>query len=248
MSYINNSFSGKRLPSLQAGEVQVNQTFQHSEPNLYRFKLIMLGDVAVGKTSIMNRFVDNEFKSAYDCTIGVEYKVKKIKVDQITGVELKIWDTCGAEKYRAITRQYYRDTHGVVLVFDLTNRATFDKVNVWLKDLRDNGLNDICCILVGNKTDIKERNLNLSDEARRYAIKNKMPYIEVSAKLGTNVASMFENITKKIVNKWKETNQDNDEEISNEQNKNMNFGLVRPKVYQAKKTNNIKIEKKSACC
>ena len=139
----------------------------------------MLGDVAVGKTSILTRYVDNEFKSAYNCTIGVEYKIKKIKIDKITEAELKIWDTCGSEKYRTITRQYYLDTQGVVLVFDLTNRETFEKVNVWLNDLKENVPTDYCVILVGNKSDIKERDILLSDEARKFAIRNKMAYIEV---------------------------------------------------------------------
>ena len=165
----------------------------------HQFKLIMLGDVAVGKTSIVTRFVDNEFKSTYHCTVGVEYKVKSLKLDPYTNVNLKIWDTCGEEKYRTITRQYYRDSNGVVLVFDLTNKNSFDKLSGWLNDIKEYGPNDICIILVGNKSDVQDRKLSLFEEAKKLAMNYKMPYIEVSAKTGTNVLSMFENITKKMI-------------------------------------------------
>ena len=192
----------------------------------------MLGDVAVGKTSILTRYVDNEFKSVYNCTIGVEYKIKKIKIDKITEAELKIWDTCGSEKYRTITRQYYLDTQGVVLVFDLTNRETFEKVNVWLNDLKENVPTDYCVILVGNKSDIKERDILLSDEARKFAIRNKMAYIEVSAKQGTNVVSMFENITKKMINKWEQSENSN----------NKGDALVKGNTIGLKSIKNTKIQ------
>ena len=224
---------------------KVNQTFQALESNFYKFKIIMLGDVAVGKTSILTRYVDNEFKSVYNCTIGVEYKIKKIKIDKITEAELKIWDTCGSEKYRTITRQYYLDTQGVVLVFDLTNRITFEKVNVWLNDLKENVPTDYCVILVGNKSDIKERDILLSDEARKFAIRNKMAYIEVSAKQGTNVVSLFENITKKMINKWEQSENSNNK--GDALVKGNTIGLK--SIKNTKKTGNIKINKgKGSCC
>ena len=178
----------------------------------HQFKLIMLGDVAVGKTSIVTRFVDNEFKSTYHCTVGVEYKVKSLKLDPYTNVNLKIWDTCGEEKYRTITRQYYRDTNGVVLVFDLTNKNSFDKLSVWLNDIKEYGSNDTCIILVGNKSDVQDRKLSLFEEGKKLAMNYKMPYIEVSAKTGTNVLAMFENITKKMIDNIS-TKKDNEDMI-----------------------------------
>ena len=199
----------------------------------------MLGDVAVGKTSIVTRFVDNEFKSTYHCTVGVEYKVKSLKLDPYTNVNLKIWDTCGEEKYRTITRQYYRDTNGVVLVFDLTNKNSFDKLSVWLNDIKEYGSNDTCIILVGNKSDVQDRKLSLFEEGKKLAMNYKMPYIEVSAKTGTNVLAMFENITKKMIDNIS-TKKDNEDMIP--KNK-ITLGKN-----TMKGTGTIKIKQDGGCC
>ena len=80
---------------------------------IYRFKVILLGDIAVGKTSILSRFVDNKFTNEYKCNVGVEYKVKSLFLDESTGADLQIWDTCGEERFRTLTRQYYRDAYGI---------------------------------------------------------------------------------------------------------------------------------------
>ena len=205
----------------------------------HQFKLIMLGDVAVGKTSIVTRFVDNEFKSTYHCTVGVEYKVKSLKLDPYTNVNLKIWDTCGEEKYRTITRQYYRNSNGVVLVFDLTNKNSFDKLSGWLNDIKEYGPNDICIILVGNKSDVQDRKLSLFEEGKKLAMNYKMPYIEVSAKTGTNVLSMFENITKKMIDNIS-TKKDNEDIIP--KNK---ITLIKNTM---KGTGTIKIKQDGGCC
>ena len=205
----------------------------------HQFKLIMLGDVAVGKTSIVTRFVDNEFKSTYHCTVGVEYKVKSLKLDPYTHVNLKIWDTCGEEKYRTITRQYYRNSNGVVLVFDLTNKNSFDKLSGWLNDIKEYGPNDICIILVGNKSDVQDRKLSLFEEGKKLAMNYKMPYIEVSAKTGTNVLSMFENITKKMIDNIS-TKKDNEDIIP--KNK---ITLIKNTM---KGTGTIKIKQDGGCC
>ena len=210
MSYLSSQHhqsASSSLPSDNADPAQQLTTHQ--------FKVIMLGDVAVGKTSLVTRFVDNEFKSTYHCTVGVEFKVKTMRIDPFTHVDLKIWDTCGEEKYRTITRQYYRDTDGVVLVFDLTNKNSFDKLSDWLHDIKEYGPKDTCVILVGNKSDVRERKLFLFEEGKKFAMQYKMPYIEVSAKNGTNVISMFENITKKMIENVGARNDQEDEKDVN---------------------------------
>jgi GTPase SAR1 family protein len=83
---------------------------------VYRFKVILLGDIAVGKTSILSRFVEEKFSSEYKCNVGVEFKVKSLFIDESTGADLQIWDTCGEERFRTITRQYYRDAYGINLI------------------------------------------------------------------------------------------------------------------------------------
>ncbi len=85
---------------------------------VYRFKVILLGDIAVGKTSILSRFVEDKFTSEYKCNVGVEFKVKSLFLDETTGADLQIWDTCGEERFRVITRQYYRDTCGNCFIYN----------------------------------------------------------------------------------------------------------------------------------
>ena len=101
---------------------------------IFEFKIILIGEPGVGKTSIMSKFVTNEFQSIYSATIGVEFKIKEIYVNN-SCARLKIWDTCGQEKFRAITRQYFKNSNGVFIVFDLTKKETIKRLNVWLKDI-----------------------------------------------------------------------------------------------------------------
>jgi|LauGreDrversion4_2_1035121.scaffolds.fasta_scaffold368426_3 GTPase SAR1 family protein len=104
----NNSNGAKNNNSSQ----DINQNTNFLEKRIMRFKVILIGDAAVGKTSILQRFIHNKFKLEYNCTIGVDYWVKSLSIDNENTVDLQIWDTCGQERYKTITRQYYRDTHG----------------------------------------------------------------------------------------------------------------------------------------
>jgi small GTP-binding protein len=171
---------------------------------VYRFKVILLGDIAVGKTSILSRFVEDKFTAEYKCNVGVEFKVKSLFLDEITGADLQIWDTCGEERFRTITRQYYRDTYGVILIFDLTNRNSFEKLSSWLEDINEFGPKEITIILIGNKSDLDDERKVLFNEAYNFANKNNLQYIEVSAKTGNNVGLLFENLTKAMVRREKE--------------------------------------------
>jgi small GTP-binding protein len=233
----------------------VNSTIVY-DTNKYNFKVIMIGDLAVGKTSILNRFVNNEFNIFYQCTVGVEYKTKNIKLDNINECNLKIWDTCGEERFRSITKLYFKDTQGAVLVFDLTSKSSFDKLNVWLDILNESAPKDISIILVGNKMDIKERKVYLSDDAKKFALKNKMTYIEVSAKEGTNVIYLFETICKKMINKLNVKNNLNQINKKKEKNKteklyNSNYNGKKKQIELDKKIfeERGKTEnQKSKCC
>ena len=130
---VNNSRLSK-TKSIEYRKSQVNESRYSEQAEkssafdrvIYRFKVILLGDIAVGKTSILSRFVDEKYTSEYRCNVGVEFKVKSLYLDEKTGADLQIWDTCGEERFRTITRQYYRDTSGIILVFDSTNRNSFE--------------------------------------------------------------------------------------------------------------------------
>ena len=189
-------------------EVFVNRT-------IYQFKIILVGDSNVGKTSLINRFMGFEFQENYACTINADFKIKTLSIDQLTGAELTVWDTCGQEKFRSITRQYFRDAHGVILVYDVSNENSFKGLNVWLNEIKNNTKGEISIILVGNKIDIFDRKIS-QKEANEYALRNGLLYIETSSKEGINIDTPFENLANDIIKKIKE-NPDSDYNESVEQ-------------------------------
>eukprot|EP01087_Luapelamoeba_hula_P023461 TRINITY_DN862_c0_g1_i1.p1 TRINITY_DN862_c0_g1~~TRINITY_DN862_c0_g1_i1.p1 ORF type:complete len:131 (+),score=22.34 TRINITY_DN862_c0_g1_i1:99-491(+) len=117
------------------------------------FKLLIIGDSATGKSSILLRFTDDEFDEDHPCTIGVDFKVKLMDFGD-KRINLTIWDTAGQEKFRALTSSYYRGTQGIILVYDVTNRASFQHLNDWLGEIDMYCNNsDVVKLLVGNKID-----------------------------------------------------------------------------------------------
>jgi Ras-related protein Rab-11A len=176
-------------------------------------KLILLGDISVGKSSILGRYIDNSFTEDYQCTLQVETKSKIIDIDLNTSVKMNIWDTVGQEKFRHLTKQYFRNCHGAIIVFDLTRKDSFDGVQKWIDELNDFNSN-IPILIVGNKSDlIKEREVN--EDAIENFVRNKYLYYDVSAKNGSNVSLAFDKIRKEIIedikrNEKKEENELND--------------------------------------
>ena len=189
-------------------EVFVNRT-------IYQFKIILVGDSNVGKTSLINRFMGFEFQENYACTINADFKIKTLSIDQLTGAELTVWDTCGQEKFRSMTRQYFKDAHGVILVYDVSNEISFRGLNVWLNEIKNNTKGEVSIVLVGNKIDIFERKVS-QKEANEYALKNGLLYVETSSKEGINIDTPFENLANDIIKKIKE-NPDSDYNESVEQ-------------------------------
>lgn len=187
--------------------------------NIYQFKIILVGDTSVGKTSLVNRFMGFEFQENYQCTINADFKIKSLTIDQSTGAELTIWDTCGQERYRSITRQYFRDAHGVILVYDVHNENTFKGLYIWLNEIRINCQKDICIMLVGNKIDLDNRVIS-KEQGNDFALKNKLMYVETSSKEGINIDSPFENLASNIIQKIKENpNYDYDETVEQKLNR-----------------------------
>jgi len=215
---------------------------------VFEFKIILVGDPGVGKTSIMTKFVSNEFQNTYLSTIGVEFKSKEIHINNNTCARLKIWDTCGQEKFRAITRQYFKNSEGVFVVFDLTNKETIKKLDIWMKDIKDNIDNDYFIFLIGNKSDVKERDLTIAEEAKQFAINKKINYYEVSAKTGSGIYNIFEKMASKLINKKKiekSKEEINTDKIDIENKINKNFNLDE---YNHDRGTIEPVEKKSRCC
>ena len=152
-------------------------------------KTLVIGDSRVGKTSLLLKYVDKSFPEEHISTIGVEYKEKLITKDGFN-IRLQIWDTAGEERFRSITKSIYKNTHGVLFVYDITQKDTFANVKHWIKDT-ENIDREIRGVIVGNKIDLPDRVISKTD-LDEIGEKYKMPVIETSAKEGTNVSECFE--------------------------------------------------------
>ena len=162
-----------------------------------RFKIILLGDVSVGKTAIMNRYMYGQYNNDYECTINPQYRIKEFSISEEIIAQITIWDTCGEEKFKALTRQFYRHTNGILLIFDLCNRNTFLNLNNWLKEIEEIAPKDVSIVLAGNKVDMK-REVSL-EEINKFVEDNFLTYFEISAKSGINVDLAFEKLAREII-------------------------------------------------
>ncbi|XP_078385830.1 ras-related protein Rab-18-like isoform X1 [Cetorhinus maximus] len=168
------------------------------EEILATLKILIIGESGVGKSSLLLRFTDGTFDSGIGSTIGVDFKVKAVKFEG-NNVKLAIWDTAGQERFRTLTPSYYRGAQGVILVYDVTRRETFGKLDNWLNELETfSTKHGIVKMLVGNKIDKENHEIDRS-EGLRFARKHSMLFIEASAKTCDGVECAFEEVVEKIL-------------------------------------------------
>lgn len=154
------------------------------------FKIVIVGDSEVGKTNLLSQFTRGEFTAQSRTTLGVEFASKRVETGG-RAIKAQIWDTAGQEQFRAITSAFYRDAVGALLVYDVTSRSSFDHVERWLQELRQQADSNIVVMLVGNKCDLEEQRVIGQDEALAFAERNGLACIEASAKDTTNVEASF---------------------------------------------------------
>ncbi|XP_065221178.1 ras-related protein Rab-18-like [Planococcus citri] len=160
-------------------------------------KILVVGRSGVGKSSLAARYVDNDFQEGSITTIGIDYKTKFINIDGYN-VKLQIWDTGGAEAFRTITRNYYRSTQGAILVYDVTNRKSFEDLAVWFEEIENNRTGYVAKMIVGNKIDVGEKQIS-REEAYKFAKRHDALFIETSAKTSYGVSFAFEELVQKII-------------------------------------------------
>ncbi|KAG8483729.1 hypothetical protein CXB51_022571 [Gossypium anomalum] len=156
----------------------------------YVFKVVLIGDSAVGKSQLLARFARNEFSVDSKATIGVEFQTKTLVIDNKT-VKSQIWDTAGQERYRAVTSAYYRGAVGAMLVYDMTKRQSFDNMARWLEELRGHGDQNLVIMLVGNKCDLGSLRAVPTEDAQEFAQRENLFFMETSALESTNVETAF---------------------------------------------------------
>eukprot|EP01121_Diplochlamys_sp_Union-15-3_P013490 TRINITY_DN4191_c0_g1_i2.p1 TRINITY_DN4191_c0_g1~~TRINITY_DN4191_c0_g1_i2.p1 ORF type:complete len:210 (-),score=27.30 TRINITY_DN4191_c0_g1_i2:94-723(-) len=169
----------------------------------YLFKLLLIGDSGVGKSSLLLRFADNTFTDSFISTIGVDFKIRTLDVNGAT-VKLQIWDTAGQERFRTITSSYYRGAHGIIVVYDITNQETFNNVQKWLQEIDRYACENVHKLLVGNKCDLVNERKVPFETAKEFADQLNLIFLETSAKNSTNVEEAFIKMAQTIKQKQEE--------------------------------------------
>ncbi|KAJ2220210.1 Ras- protein Rab-14 [Coemansia sp. RSA 485] len=164
----------------------------------YVAKLIIIGDMGCGKSSLLRQFTEEAFSEKTNHTIGVEFGTKIVDVEG-EKVKIQVWDTAGQERFRSVTRSYYRGSIGTIFVYDITNRDTFKSLDKWMTDARQLTPSHSIFVLVGNKADREAQRQVSQEEAERYAKEHEMMFVETSAKTGDRVEQTFLQLAEKIV-------------------------------------------------
>ena len=196
------------------------------------FKVLLLGNSDVGKSSLLLRYVDSVWNDAFVPTIGVDFKVKTLTINE-KKVKMQIWDTAGQERFRTVVSTYFRGAHGILLLYDVTNRDSFKNLESWLIEIEKNAKEKVLKILIGNKCDLTDDREITSDEGKAFALRNGMEFMETSAKMNTNVTEAFETLGKLMI---EFNSKSNTTSQKNNQNKNL------------KASSGMDLKTKKGCC
>ena len=170
--------------------------------NIRPFKILIIGDSNVGKTSILLQYTSNFFQETHIATIGVEFKLKEITLDNIE-YKLNIWDTAGQERFKAITKSFFKAADGIIFVYDITKKTSFTNIKNWFQDA-ESKTNDFKSIIVGNKIDLNDERTVTPEEGQNFANKKNCPFFESSAKDKINIDEIFLTLLKEILKNKKD--------------------------------------------
>jgi Ras-related protein Rab-11A len=201
----------------------------------FKLKIVVVGDSGVGKTNLIKRFISNEFSENFKATIGVEFMSKTYRINKHL-FKVEIWDTAGQERYKSITAVYYKGAKGALVVYDTTDKSTFDNIDKWMLEIKDKTSKDIKLMIIGNKIDLKDEREVKNEEAMKKAESLSIPLMEASALDATNVKEAFCDLLKEIYKDMKDN-------LNNPENKYQN-----EKKGIDLNTNINSEKKKSKCC
>lgn len=196
-----------------------------------KIKLMIIGDSSVGKTSLLKKYCKNEFSNSYIITVGIDFQVKILDINN-KKIKIQIWDTAGEERYRVVAKNYFNTSDGFIIMYDITNRDSFDNISNWVEQIRDSTPNYKKSVIFGNKSDLnKLRNVQIN-EGKELAANNNFKFFETSAKDGINLKEGIESLVKDVL-----------KDIDSIKIKRRNTTSLREK-----KKNNVKKKVKEPCC
>ena len=163
------------------------------------FKVLLLGGSNVGKSSIFLRYIDDIWNDTFVPTIGVDFKIKSLEVDNKL-VKLQIWDTAGQERFKNIITSYYRGAHGILLIYDITDKESFKSLQNWLIEIEKNAHKNVVRVLIGNKCDLEDKRVISYSQGKEFADTYGLKFIETSAKKNSNVSEAFELLSRELIN------------------------------------------------
>ena len=203
-------------------------------PEIPKYKLIFLGDQSVGKSSILNRFLNDTFVEEYQATIGLDFQSKNVQIDN-QDIHLLLYDTAGQEKFRSLIPMYTRDANIILLVYDITSKESYNSLSQWLKDLTNININEVILCVIGNKIDLNEKREVEYEEGKKFAEEHDFIFNEISAKTGEGFSELFyKNLFEKIRIKFRPKGQQPASEVND----------IKFNIEQEEKVNT----KKRRCC
>ena len=206
----------------------------NGNPETPKYKLIFLGDQSVGKSCILNRFLNDTFIEDYQATIGLDFQSKNIQIEN-QDIHLLLYDTAGQEKFRSLIPMYTRDANIILLVYDISNRESFNHLSDWLKDLTNINLDEVILAIVANKIDLSGKREVTLEEGKKFAEEHNFVFQEISAKTGIGFSELFyKHLFEKIRTKFRPSGQQPASEIND-----IKFNIE-------EEAN--KVEKKKKCC
>ena len=163
------------------------------------YKVLLLGDSTVGKTCFLLRYCDKTFQEAHLSTIGLDYRLKTMTLQNGKNIKLQIWDTAGQDRFRAITKNYYKGANGIILIYDITNLQSYENVKNWIAQIREQANPNVVIYLAGNKIDVvEELRMVKTEDGQKIADEFNLPFYETSAKSGINVNKIFDDLVEKV--------------------------------------------------
>jgi small GTP-binding protein len=176
----------------------VDNSFDINEDDSTKVKIMIIGDAGVGKTSIIRKYVKNEFTENYLSTIGFDFQKKKLTIGKKV-INLCIWDTAGQERYQVMGKSYYNSSEGFIIVYDITDPRSFQSITNWIEQIKESAPKEAKCVLFGNKSDLTNRAIT-EEEGKNKANEHKMPFYETNCVHGKNLAEGIEYLVKEILN------------------------------------------------